>query len=99
MSETWNADFEMLRDTLLDIAETQLDERESCSPFGASIETDGELALTYHEPDVELVLDVLRAKAARGAIRATGYCCTARTRVPGETRQREVILACIERSD
>ena len=98
-------DLDELLDALLPFAQEMLAKHGEFYPFGAAVETDGEISAQAAQPDdedanapefIEMLVTGLRAEAARGAIRAAGICYDARVVPPGETEKTDAIACRLE---
>jgi hypothetical protein len=86
------AELDLFLDPLLDFAQDMLRRRGEFYPFGATIDADGQMALTAADtgderPESQDVIDLLaggmRAQAETGAIRASAICYDIRYRPEG----------------
>lgn len=98
-------DMTMILKTLADFAQQQLEKHDGFLPFGASIKSDGSLALgagyvgeDSDDPNeiLDLVFRGLRKQAKDGEIRSGGYCMDVRVVLPGQTEKVDAIQVCVE---
>ncbi|MCC9605765.1 hypothetical protein LOC68_21300 [Blastopirellula sp. JC732] len=94
--------------TLADFAQQQLEKHDGFLPFGASIKSNGSLALGagYVDEDggdpnviLDFVFRGLRKQAMAGEIRSGGYCMDVRVVLPGKTEKVDAIQVCVEHAE
>jgi len=98
-------DLDTLLNPLLSFAQQLLAKQGTFFPFGASMQTDGEIAMAAGytgdlrpEPVeiIELLVQGFLEEAATGAIRAAGICIDMRVVPPGGTDKTDAICAQLE---
>ena len=97
-------DLDAIRLTMLDFAGKQIGQHGGFAPFGASISSDGKMALSKadsesDDPEERLtgLLQGFCEKADSGEIRAAGYCVEMRPEdAAGGTKEVDAIYVCLE---
>jgi hypothetical protein len=98
-------DLNQLLNSLLPQAERMLAEHGEFSPFGGTMNQDGEIVAVsghdgkQHPPSqsvIELMTQSLRQRARSGQLRAVGICYDARTIPPGQTEKCDAVCASVE---
>lgn len=103
-----NPDFEQLLDVLLPFAQQMLSKHGEFYPFGATINTEGKLALAEgytgsEKPESQECIDLLtggfKKQAEQGAIRTSSICYDVRTIPPGQTEKVDAVCMDFEHKD
>jgi len=98
-------DLDTLLNPLLSFAQQMLAKQGTFFPFGASMRSDGKIAMAAGytgasrlEPVaiIDLLLQGFQSEAATGAIRAAGICIDMRVVPPGGTEKTDAICAQLE---
>lgn len=101
-------DLDALLNPLLTFAQEQLSKRGAFFPFGASIQSDGQIAMAAghtgdERPDavaiIELLVKGFREQAATRTIRAAGLCIDMRVVPPGASEKTDAICAQLEHAE
>jgi hypothetical protein len=101
-------ELDALFNTLLPFAQTMLRKHGEFYPFGALMNSNGEIQHVGakmedddHPPSqslVDLLTNAFKQQAKRGELRAAGICYDALTIPPGENRKRDAVCCCLEHS-
>jgi len=101
-------DLDTLLNPLLSFAQQMLAKQETFLPFGASMRSDGEIAMAAgyigegrSEPVeiIDLLVQGFWAEASADAIRAAGICIDMRVVPPGGTEKTDAICAQLEHAE
>lgn len=101
-------DFDALLNPLLSFAREQLAKRGGFLPFGASVTSDGEVAMaagysgqeqTTPVEIIDRLVQGFRRDASGRRIRATGICVDARVVPPGSTEKTDAVCVQLEHAE
>ena len=105
ISDESRPDLDNLLETLLPIAEDQLQKRGFFTPFAASVDTEGKMAFTMPYPDsrdtpipdlIMMVKKGFQKKAVENAIRAAAICYDGRLRPVSGGKARDAVFIDME---
>src|SRR5262245_16023188 len=101
-------DYDDLLNALIPFAQDMLKKHGEFFPFGAAVNSEGEIELAQaddgtEQPESTELIDMLqqgfREEAERGAIRASAICMDVRIVPPGETEKSDAISLHLEHRD
>lgn len=98
-------ELDQLLNAMLSFAQQTLSKRGAFHPFGATVKTDGEIAMAaalesstvLPSPQLlQMLADGMRSQVAAGEVRAAGVCADVRALKPGETTKTDAIHCGLE---